>query len=187
MNIPKNPKDILKIVEIIGFVLFKMHKSKKNIITGNETLLPKLEKNIFITLFLNLNFWYYGSSIILSILLLKDVLHLSHENLDLVNKNKNSKNFPQPSIFPEKRVLSLHLSSTCSLNQYVVFNQKNKNNLSPIHISHGEIGQIIKKLEDWDHVLVDFSIDIPSRFQKLKPKFIADQARNEAILIEERI
>ena len=145
-------------------------------------LYPKYQKNF--SHFFKSNLFYYAIVTILSIGILRDVLNLSHPSKDL-------KKSPLIPIFPEKlptkRVLALHLSSPYYVNQYVIFKQKNKNNLSPVHINHGEVGQIIKKLEKWDHAMVDFSIDIPSRFQELKTKFIADQSDNEAILIVEEI
>lgn len=57
--------------------------------------------------------------------------------------------------------------------------------MSSVHINRGEIGKIIKRLDNWDFALVDFSIQIPSRFQDWNTKSIADNAYNEAIVIDE--
>lgn len=74
-----------------------------------------------------------------------------------------------------------------SINKYVIFKQKNKNNPSPVHIHRGEIGRIRKKLEGWDHILVDFSITVPPRFQKFNTKALVDKAFNEGIIILEEM
>lgn len=83
------------------------------------------------------------------------------------------------------------LCAKYSINKYVIFKQKNKNNLNSVHINSGEVGKIIKKLDSWDYALVDFSIKIPSRFKKLNTKFIAEKAlketmQNEAVFLMEK-
>ena len=71
----------------------------------------------------------------------------------------------------------------------MIFKQKNKNNFNPIHINRGEVGKIIKKLDQWDYALVDFSAEIPIRLQKLNTNFIANASTSdtEAIFIFEKI
>ena len=97
----------------------------------------------------------------LSALLLKYVLNsynLLKTVVDLAEKAKDFKEFPRPVIFPEesqkKRILALHLCyplcAKYSISKYVIFKQKNKNNLSSVHINSGEVGKIIKKLDSWD-------------------------------------
>jgi hypothetical protein len=96
-------------------------------------------------------------------------------------------NIPFLEKSPTKRILGLHLCSPFYIHQYVIFNQKNKNNVSSVHINKSEIGKIIKRLDIWDFALVDFSIEIPDRFQNWNTKLIADEASNEAIVIVDAI
>ena len=112
---------------------------------------------------------------------------------DLSTKNKDGKESPLPIPFPEKvsrkqrRILPLQLCCPCSIGQYVVFKEKNQDNSSLVNITPGEVGKIIKKLNEWDSGLVDFSIDVPPYFQKLDTKSIADQAFNEGVIVFEEI
>ena len=71
----------------------------------------------------------------------------------------------------------------------MIFKQKNKDNFSPIKINRGEVGKIIKKLDQWDYALVDFSIEIPLRFKKLNTTALANAntADTEAIFLLEEI
>ena len=59
--------------------------------------------------------------------------------------------------------------------------------MSSVDINSGEIGQIIERLDIWDYAVVDFSIEIPCRFQNLNTKLIIDDAFDEAILIPEEM
>ena len=104
----------------------------------------------------------------------------------MCNKTKNS-NILFNDKLQTKQVLYFHLFCLYSLNQYVIFKQKNKNNLSFIHINSSEIGKISQKSKHWDEAIVDFSMNTPSRFQELKTKAIENQAVNETILIVEEI
>lgn len=240
----KNSNKLKKLAKIIGFYLVKIYQSNKNkkIIEVTETLLPKERA---LPLLLNPNLFYFVVVVILSGVILKDVLELSHPSkdlkkspldsptknkdlldsltknkdlldlptkdkdlLDLASKKKNLlnlanqiKNLPQlpliipfpgkrPEKRPEKRILALHLcypvSAKHSINKYVIFKQKNKDNPSHVHINRGEVVRIIKKLDKWDHVLVDFSIKVPSHFEKLNTKAIMDKVLSEAVFILEQ-
>ena len=77
-------------------------------------------------------------------------------------------------------MFSLHLCGSFSVGEYGIFKQKNKGN-----ITFSEIGRVIEKLDDWDKALVDFSITVPYRFQRLNTKSIADKIHKEGVLIGE--
>jgi len=192
MTFPKYTLDPKKIAVIIGFHLVKLYKSARQPTISSEVFVPKAKENLLPILFSNPDFWGASFVVIISLNILKNIVALSHgTQTETQNEKKNVDQSPPSGHFPEKskekRVLSLHLSCPYSLNQYVIFKQKNKHNLSPIRIKRGEIGKIIQESKHWDEAIVDFSIDIPSRFQELKTKAIADQAVNEAILIVEEI
>lgn len=206
----KNPKNdfnlitMVKMVKVAAFYIVELYKSTKKQTISPKIVVPNTKKTLlqrFLpsffsnlpSLFLNPNFWFYGSGIILSILILNGAINLSNENLDLSNKNKNSKKFPQFPFFlekkPEKRIIALHLCSPLcsqrSVGQYVVFKEKNKDNSSLVNITFGEVGKIIKKLKGWDRALVNFSIEVPSHFQKLDTKSIIANIFNEGVVIGE--
>jgi hypothetical protein len=122
----------------------------------------------------------------------------------IAHKTENPNNFPGAVKWPnektdddeekpKKKFLPLHLSyPLCPeflINKYVIFKQKNKDNFSPIQINRGEVGKIIKKLNQWDYALVDFSIEIPLRFKKLNTTALANAntADTEAIFLFEEI
>ena len=155
MSILKN-ENLKNLAKLISFYLFKTYESSKNkkIIKSTETFLPK-EKKKFLLLLLNSNLLYVGSVGVLSGAILKDVLDLSHPNqdlkksprdlanqnknlLDLANQNKNLKKLTLNIHFfekqKEKRILAMNLGyqvwSKNSINKYVIFKKKNKNNLS---------------------------------------------------------
>ena len=204
----KNSENLKKLAKIISFYLVKIYQSNKN--ESAEILLPK-GKEKFLPLLLNPNLLYFVVVVILSGVILKDVLELSHPSkdlkkspldsadktkdlLDLANQNKNLPKLPLSIPFPgwaekrlEKRILPLDVCCSYSINQYVIFTRKNKNNPSSVNINCGEIGQVIKKLDGWERALVDFDIKVPSRFEKFNTKSIAEKALNEGIVIfEER-
>lgn len=210
MSIVKN-KDLKNIAKIISFYLYKIYELNKNkkIIKSTETFLPN-RKEKFLPFLLDSNLLYFGSLGILSVLILKNILDLSHpsENfkksplnllnknkdlLDLVNQNKNLIKLPLnipffgkwPKKRLEKRILPLQVCCSCSIDQYVIFTRKNKNNPSCININCGEIGQVIEKLDGWGNALVDFDINVPSRFEKFNTKSIAEKTFNEGIVIFE--
>ena len=106
-------------------------------------------------------------------------------------QTKDPKNLPPATLFPKelpkKRVLSLHLCSPYSIGHYVIFKQKNKNNVSSIQVDRGEIGKIIERVDNWDKALVDLSIQVPLRFKNWNTKLLTENAYNEAVLIVEKI
>jgi hypothetical protein len=194
--------------------LFKSNKPiKKILLPGKGTLLPepvsqKINKKFlerFLEKLLSLSTLVVNSDLsgvaILAILFsvsTKQSVDIYNQTKDIAkvsNQNKNRNKFPPVAPFPEKinkkqkRILTLHvcfpLCSKRSINKYVIFEKKNKNNSSSIHINRGEIGQIVKKLEGWDEALIHFSVEIPSRFQKLDKKYMTEDVFNEAILILE--
>ncbi len=189
MTFPKYNLDPKKIAAIIAFQLYKLTRQPT---ISSEVFVPKAKENLLRSLFSNPNFWGASFVVIISLNILKNIVALSHETqTETQNEKKTVDQSPPNWHFPkksqEKRILSLHLSCPHSVDQYVIFKQKNKNNSSHVHINSGEIGQIIQKTKYWDEAIVDFSISIPTRFAKLNRKFIADQATNEAILLVEEI
>ena len=174
MGVPKKDKEILK---ILGFLLYKLYKStrKKTDVSKPVPLpLPLLPwispQNI---LYANMGFNYVllsGLAIVVLIdsinssNLIKYLLDLATKNKDLLNLANQNENLPklplnipflgkQPDRQQKKRILALHLGyPLCpqdSINKHVIFKQKNKNNLSPVHVDRGEVGEIIKKLDGW--------------------------------------
>lgn len=192
MTFPKYTLDPKKIAVIIGFHIVKLYKSTRQPTISSEVLVPKAKENLLPILFSNPDFWGASFVVIISLNILKNIIASSHgTQTETQNEKKDIDQSPPSGHFPEKskekRVLSLHLSCPHSVDQYVIFKQKNKTNSSHVHINPGEIGRIIQESKHWDEAIVDFSITTPSRFQKLKTKAIADQAVNEAILIVEEI
>src|SRR6478752_7579676 len=170
MTFPKYTLDPKKIAVIIGFHLVKLYKSARQPTISSEVFVPKAKENLLPILFSNPDFWGASFVVIISLNILKNIVASSHgTQTETQNEKKNVDQSPPSENIPEKS------------------KQKNKHNLSPIRIKRGEIGKIIQESKHWDEAIVDFSIDIPSRFQELKTKAIADQAVNEAILIVEEI
>ena len=208
MGDSKNGRKILK---LLGFSLYKIYKSTQKKTDVSKPLplplpLPLLPlispQNI---LYSNMLLTYAVMSG-LTILMFKDLIDSSNRIknlldlsnriknlLDLANQNENLPklplNIPLFEKQPEKRILAVHvccpLCPQRSVGRYVVFKEKNKDNSSLVNITPGEIGQIIKKLKGWDEALVDFSIKVPSRFQKLDTKSIIANIFNEGVVIVE--
>ena len=183
MSVFKNVGHIKKAIKIISLFLFKIYTSKKNKVDVPQT--PSLPILFLISkqnlLYLNA-FGTYSLVSIFLILLSKDLLNSATETLDF---------FHPPTIFPgkfaKKRILALHvccpLCPQRSVNSYVVFKQKNKNNLSSVQVNRGEVGKIIEKLKGWDEALVDFSIEVPYRYQKLDTKSLVENVFNEGLVL----
>ena len=78
------------------------------------------------------------------------------------------------------------MSGPFSIGDFVIFKEKNITNLSTADIKHGQIGQVIERIDEWDYARVDFSIEMPAKFQKLNTAEIANKALKEAIVIFEQ-
>jgi hypothetical protein len=205
MGIFNKVTDTKRILQTIGYFLFKIYKSNKKEVDVPKPLplfLPLLPlispQNI---LYSNMLLTYALMSG-LTILMVKDLIDSSNgiknlldssngikNLLELSNKNEFLPKLPLNITFPEKRqkkrILPLHVCCSYSINQYVIFTRKNKNNPSCVNINCGEIGQVIKRLDGLERALVDFDIEVPSRFEKFNTKSIAEKALNEGIVIFE--
>lgn len=97
MGILNNKDSIKKIVKIIStYAVILYNKKKKEIIPYNEIFLLKLLKSQLL---------YFSVVSFLSALLLKYVLNsynFPKTVVDLAEKAKNFKEFPQPVIFPKE-------------------------------------------------------------------------------------
>lgn len=165
MGIFNKATDTKKILKTIGCFLFKIYKSNQkkvdvpkplplplpllplispqNILYSNMLLTYALMSGLAILMLKDL----IDSSNLIEYLLdssnrIKNLLDLSNQNknlLDLSNQNQNLPKFPLNIIFPEKRpkkrILPLHVCCSYSINQYVIFTRKNKNNPSCVNIN----------------------------------------------------
>lgn len=103
-----------------------------------------------------------------------------------VKENPEEKKEKKKKPKNEKKILSLHLSGPFSIGDFVIFKEKNITNLSQADINHGQIGQVTERIDGWDYARVDFSIDVPDKFQKLNTNEIANKAFKEAVVIFEQ-
>lgn len=189
-------KKKLGVTEIITFFSSEIYNLLKKKLTSKEIISPEvlaptvpLIKKKFL---LSSNIFYMA---LIGMLLAVTIKVVFNKFSSIENKLDND--FPSPAKLPvpnddnepSNKILPLHLCypvcAESSINKYVIFKEKNKDNFSSVQISRGDVGQIIKKLSQWDHALVDFSIKTPIRFQKLDTVSLANQADNEAILIVE--
>ena len=203
------------VVEIVSFCSDEIYRLlKKKLILTKEIILPQalppaipLIKNKFLSNATFTSDVIWVSAVVgLSAATLKGLVDMFFpiENTPTIaHKTENLNDFPRDVIWPiekpdddekpKKKILPLHLSyplcPKLSINKYVIFKKKNKDNFSPIKINRGEVGKIIKKLDQWDYALVDFSIEIPLRFKKLNTTALANAntADTEAIFLLEEI
>ena len=193
MGVFKNDKEIIKIIASFLVEVYKSTPKKVRVpyvspvVPSTAAPLPGLSLTLLQNFFNLVPFITYSILGVSAILILKDFCDSPSQSVELQPQNKNPKNLLPATLFPnespKRRILPLHLCCSYSLNQYVIFTKKNYDNPSQVHINRGEVGQIIKELPGWDHALVNFSIEVPSRFKKLNTKSIVKKAFNEGIVI----
>ena len=195
MGVFKNDKEIIKIIASFLVEMYRSTPKKVHVPYVSpvvpSTVAPGLSLILLQNFFNLVPFITYSVIGVSAILMFKDLFDSRPKSVELQPENKNPKNLPPFTLFPKelpkKRVLSLHLCSPYSTGQYVIFKQKNKNNMSSIQVERGEIGKIIERVDNWDKALVDFSIQVPLRFKNWNTKLLTENAYNEAVLIVEKI
>lgn len=208
-TIKKKERVVAEVVQFCFSKTYKFLKKKLNTKEIKEIILPQalpstlpLIKKKFLSLPMSSSDFYYCVLVVgLSVATVKGLIDMSFpiKNIPAVaHEIEDANDSPAPVKLPNngsdeeekpKKVLPLHLCCPLcphrSIGRYVIYKKKNKDISQSLDISPGDIGQITKKLKGWDQALVNFSVEVPSRFQKLDTKSMVANVFNEGVVIFE--